>query len=149
MRCNPADERTERVCPMYDYYIEQLKTDLDEAQTAWKEVKAQLEDTYMLVTSKTCRARITRALGKVENWFKKVKPLTTSLSKDEQSSSVELLAKIEKELGLEYLKTFSFVCDTVFGLPASKDQKESIMEGVRHINDRITDMKGTLRFLVD
>ncbi len=132
---------------MYDYYIEQLKTDFNEARTAWETIKAQLDEVYMLDhTSRACKARITRVSNKVKKWFKRVESLMGRLPENGQPSSA-LLTEFEKELGSKYLDTFSSVCDTVSELPISKDQKESIKEGIRSINDCVARMKDDLRSL--
>ena len=134
---------------MYDYYIEQLKTDLDGAQTAWKKVKAQLDGVYMLDhTSAACKNRITRTLNNVEGWFNRVKKLMDRLPKDDQLPSVELIAELGKELRSKYLKVFSPVYDTVYSLPIGKNQMGAITEIIRSIDDYVDNMKGTLQSLV-
>jgi len=135
---------------MYDYYIEQLKTDLNGAQTAWKEVKAQLNGVYILDhTSAACKNRITRTLNNVEGWFNRVKKLMDRLPKDDQPPSVELIAELGKELRPKYLKVFPPVYDTVYSLPIGKNQMGAITEIMRSIDDYVDNMKGTLQSLVD
>ena len=135
---------------MYDYYIEQLKTNLSRAQTAWKEVKAQLNGVYMLDhTSAACKNRITRTLNNVEGWFNRVKKLMNRLPKDDQPPSVELIAELRKELRSKYLKVFPPVYDTVYSLPIGKNQMGAITEIMRSIDDYVDNMKDTLQSLVD
>ena len=135
---------------MYDYYIEQLKTDLSRAQTAWKEVKAQLNGVYMLDhTSAACKNRIARTLNNVEGWFNRVKKLMNRLPKDDQPPSVELIAELGKELRSKYLKVFPPVYDTVYSLPIGKNQMGAITEIMRSIDDYVDNMKDTLQSLVD
>ena len=134
---------------MYDYYTEQLKTDYNEAWTAWETIKTQLEKVYMLDhTSRTCKTRITRALNDGKNWFKRVKYLMNRLPKDKQPSSAAL-AELEKELGLKYLNTFAGLSYVVSTLPIGKDQKEAVTVVVRSINDYRTSMEETRQSLVD
>lgn len=135
---------------MYDYYIEQLKIELDGSQTAWKEVKAQLNGVYMLDhTSAACKKRITQTSNSVEAWFKRVESLMNRLPKDKQPSSA-VLVEIRKELGLKHLNTFSGLSCTVSTLPIGKDRKEAIMIVVRSITDNYrTNMEETRQALVD
>ena len=132
---------------MYDYYIDQMQTDSNEARTAWETIKTQLDEVYVLGhASRGHKARITRVSNKVKEWFKRVESLMGRLPKNGQPSSA-LFIEFEKELGSKYLNTFSSVCDTVSELPISKDQKESIKEGIRSINDCVARMKNDLRSL--
>lgn len=135
---------------MYDYYTEQLKTDYNKAWTAWKEIKTQLDEVYVLDhTSRACKARITRALNDSKDWFKRVESLMNRLPKDKQPSSA-VLVEIGKELGLKHLNTFSGLSCTVSDLPIGKDRKKAIMIVVNSItDDYVARMKGTLKSLVD
>ena len=136
---------------MYDYYIEQLKTDFNEARTAWETIKTQLEKVYMLDhTSRACKARITRVLNDGKNWFKRVESLMNRLPKDDRPPSIELIAELGKELKLRYLSAFSGLSCTVSDLPIGKDRKKAIMIVVKSItDDYVARMKGTLKSLVD
>ena len=134
---------------MYDYYIDQLKTDFSESRTAWETIKTQLEKVYVLEhTSATCKKRITRASNNVKRWFKRVESLMNRLPNDKQPSSA-VLVELEKELGLKYLNTFSDLSCVVSTLPIGKDQKEAVTIVVRSIDDYRTSMEETRRSLVD
>ena len=133
---------------MYDYYVDQMQTDFNEARTAWETIKTQLDEVYAIGhTSRGCKARITRVSKSGQDWFKRVEKLMDRLPKDDQPPSIELLAELGKELRSKYLKTFSLVCDTVSILPISKDQKKSLSEYLQSINDYVADMKDALQSL--
>ena len=137
---------------MYNYHVENLSANFNEAQTSWKEVKAQLEEVYALIASKTRRASITRASNNIEKWFDRVERLTSRLPENKKPSSVKPLTELGKELGKDsksgrHLKVFSSLCNAISGLPIDKDQERAIMEYVRSISDRITDMQGDLKSL--
>jgi len=135
---------------MYGYYTEQLKTDYNKAWTAWKEIKTQLDEVYVLDhTSRACKARITRALNDSKDWFKRVESLMNRLPKDKQPSSA-VLTELGKEMELRYLSAFSGLSCTVSDLPIGKDRKKAIMIVVNSItDDYVARMKGTLKSLVD
>ena len=61
---------------MYDYYIDQMWTDFNEARTAWETIKTQLDEVYVLDhISVTYKTRITRGANNIKGWFNKVEKL--------------------------------------------------------------------------
>jgi len=134
---------------MYDYYIEQLKTDFNESRTAWKTIKTQLENVYMLDhTSRACKKSMTRASNNIEAWFKRVESLMNRLPKDDRPPSIELIAELGKELKLRYLSAFSGLSCTVSTLTIDKDREEAIMIVVRSIGKHVANMEETRQSLV-
>ena len=133
---------------MYDYYIDQMWTDFNEARTAWETIKTQLDEVYVLDhISVTYKTRITRGANNIKGWFNKVEKLMNRLPED-GTPSVGLLFEIRKKLELEYLKAFPPLCCTVSDLPISEDRKGSIAESVQSINDYVDNMKNDLQGLL-
>ena len=138
------------MCDYSDYYIERMKENLDEAQAAWKEVKAQLEEAYALShISSGCKKRITQAINKGQNWFTMVNKLMDCLSEDKQPCSAKLLVKLKTELESKHTKTFLSVCYTVSTLPINKDKERLIVDDLKSISDNyVANMKEDLDSLL-